>query len=693
MGSVAVFVKGVGKILFPDTMGPGEISAALASKGREALDDSTAARMGRAAESHDPENFYHGTGSPDIESFLPSKTGNLGPGVYATPDPEQASKRAVLSKYRNRDKGTAPNVLQTRVKKDLNFYDVDENPFMDLDVDRLAADGYDGVRRSENGQVAEINIFDPANIRSTNAMFDPSRKDSSNLLAGGAAGAVGVTGLLGGEEAEAGVFSVPLSRLLSIGMMNPAFVNDPKAIKKAYKAYDKLKASSPGFADREGKAALGGFTQGWQKTDLGERKIITPGDMQGKALVSVMGDRSDIGTVDKVAGIELPYSVKVEGGAGFPQKHQDQGLGWASELSIALKKHTALQKAGFDSGQDVMGVYSAMGRDSINYSTPIAEIMMAQMPDLNKIARTDKLQFDAELRKAYPQWVGLDDPRAMDQLKGVEYDGLPRLPGKARTNFSTIMGKAEYRAKGFPTYNDAVEIATNPDLADVNVGDSGYAMFDARPGERVGLFDQHQTYNAKIPGQYAGGFEESIPNEIMFPDAYAAQRQRLTNPSKAALAKGAVPQPFTHTQAMNAIGTRGDVHQLADQKWVDTTSKYIESRKLGRETGSADPRLLALLGGAGATGTAAMYAQQGNETPTEQAHRVLAARDYQDTVTAEEHPNLQNAGDWLDRTIQTPVTGPIFPGVANYLRDFGRDDTSTSDRAASAFWAGLDVMP
>jgi hypothetical protein len=340
--------------------------------------------------------------------------------------------------------------------------------------------------------------------------------------------------------------------------------------------------------------------------------------MQGKALVSVMGDRSDIGTVNKVGGIELPYDVQVEGGAGFPQKFQDEGLGWASEFSIAKKKQAALTRAAEDSGRDVMGVYSAMGKDSINYSTPIAEIMMAQMSGLDKISRNDKFAFDADLRKVYPQWVGLEDPRAMDQLKGIKSDGMLPLPGKARTSFSTIMGKAEYRKKGFPTYNDAVEISTNPDLMNVGIGDSGYSMFDARPADSVGFFDGHQSYNAKIPGKYAGGFEDSLPSEVMFPDAFAGQMQRRTNP-----AEGNVSKPFTRPMAMNALGTRGDAYQVADQKWVDQASVFQEAVKRKGALGAADPRLLALLGGGAAIGTAETYRRQGGESPTEQARRIL----------------------------------------------------------------------
>ena len=49
----------------------------------------------------------------------------------------------------------------------------------------------------------QIAVYDPKNIRSVNAAFDPSKKDSANLLAGVGAAAVGVSAM-SPEEAEAG---------------------------------------------------------------------------------------------------------------------------------------------------------------------------------------------------------------------------------------------------------------------------------------------------------------------------------------------------------------------------------------------------------------------------------------------------------------------------------------------------------
>jgi len=56
------------------------------------------------------------------------------------------------------------------------------------------------------GQISDVDvIFDPKNIRSVNAEFNPANKESGNLLGGLAAGAVGVGAMGASEESEASI--------------------------------------------------------------------------------------------------------------------------------------------------------------------------------------------------------------------------------------------------------------------------------------------------------------------------------------------------------------------------------------------------------------------------------------------------------------------------------------------------------
>jgi hypothetical protein len=147
-------------------------------------------RMQRAEEGgFDMDNvFYHGTSS-DFTELKPSTVGDLGGGVYVTPNPEKAGSYAAVRKFMKRQTNNAsPNVLPLRVKSDLNYLDLQGGSIMPFDkarINNLKEEGYDGIRQFDSdGNVIQMNVFDPKNIRSTNADFDPTKADSSNLLSG-----------------------------------------------------------------------------------------------------------------------------------------------------------------------------------------------------------------------------------------------------------------------------------------------------------------------------------------------------------------------------------------------------------------------------------------------------------------------------------------------------------------------------
>lgn len=186
-----------------------------------------AARMQRAKDmGFDTDQvYYHGTGD-NIEEFslkkandLEGRKRNLGYGkgkIYLSGDPYAASNFA--NDAPRRGKGKEPNVMPLNVRTDKLIDDKDYQAmfeelsngrptfdssftmkerdalFKKLDT-KLAKEGYEGVatfHKNQNGDVVDVGqvaIFDPSNIRSVNAKFDPSKKNSANLLA---------TGLLGG---------------------------------------------------------------------------------------------------------------------------------------------------------------------------------------------------------------------------------------------------------------------------------------------------------------------------------------------------------------------------------------------------------------------------------------------------------------------------------------------------------------
>jgi hypothetical protein len=71
------------------------------------------------------------------------------------------------------------------VKDKLKYLDLQGKgilPFDESRITRLKSAGYDAIRQfDDNGNLIQINVFDPSNIRSVYAAFDPAKRDSSNI--------------------------------------------------------------------------------------------------------------------------------------------------------------------------------------------------------------------------------------------------------------------------------------------------------------------------------------------------------------------------------------------------------------------------------------------------------------------------------------------------------------------------------
>ena len=177
--------EGLHRAMAAERLGVPEIPVAI-----HQLDRSPAARAARAEEfGFDMDNiYYHGTSS-DFTELKPSTVGDLGEGNYITPNPEKASGYAAMRKFMKRQTNNAsPNVLPLRIKSDLKYLDIQGRsilPFDDVRINNLKEQGYDGIRQFDaDGNVVQINVFDPKNIRSINADFNPMRMNEADLQAG-----------------------------------------------------------------------------------------------------------------------------------------------------------------------------------------------------------------------------------------------------------------------------------------------------------------------------------------------------------------------------------------------------------------------------------------------------------------------------------------------------------------------------
>jgi hypothetical protein len=155
----------------------------------------------------DPSDVqYHGT-EADITQFRPSAKGKMGPGVYTTPSPSKASVFAGYPSPYAEGGNVMPLLLRGDYIKRADAFDlrpeISGREGQRILNETLEGMGYAGSKAGERGSLApEAVTFDPRNVRSLFAAFDPEYK-GSNVLGGTAAGALGLTALMAPQEAEA----------------------------------------------------------------------------------------------------------------------------------------------------------------------------------------------------------------------------------------------------------------------------------------------------------------------------------------------------------------------------------------------------------------------------------------------------------------------------------------------------------
>jgi hypothetical protein len=173
------------------------------AKGAADLPMDLASRMARAREmGFDTERtLYHGTDATfdafDLDKFGKTDWGFRGRGVYMTPDSELAGRYGPnVGEYYVRGRvGSSDDAQVAAIRsaawkeageqgkaQGLSEYALDEFRKERMNQSMREA-GYSSYF-DETGQ--EVLVFDPRNIRSVNAAFDPARSDSANLLAANA---------------------------------------------------------------------------------------------------------------------------------------------------------------------------------------------------------------------------------------------------------------------------------------------------------------------------------------------------------------------------------------------------------------------------------------------------------------------------------------------------------------------------
>ena len=307
-----------------------------------------------------------------------------------------------------------------------------------------------------------------------------------------------------------------------------------------------------------------------------ERIIKTPEDLLGKVLVPVTGDRSRVigGGLDEIKGVPLIQNIPVQGGPNYMIQHAGSGKAWASMENAANKKQMNMMLAADETGLDPYGVYSAMGKESINFSAPVATAMVAQLPALS-IPKKHIKAFNETIRKGIgktqqgrPDFVGLESEDVFNQLLGQ--GGFPQKgAGKLRTIIVEEMKKPRWEKLGFPVYDDVLKTINEPSLMDIKTGESGFGIFKANPTKPTFAEKTHQSYDTAIPGEYFGGLTASVPPEIMFPKTFQSLGQM----------KNVTGEKLPYSQQVGSLVMNPKLYEVADDEYVDQLIKFMNKNR------------------------------------------------------------------------------------------------------------------
>jgi hypothetical protein len=518
--------------------------------------------------------MYHGT-ADTFTRFKPSKTGNLGEGIYFTPDPAIANNRAIVSSMKPK-RSAGANIMPVYIKRDLKYLDLDYDPLTKIDIPKIKSEGFDGVRRfDKQGNLIESNIFDPDNIRpvfSVDGPPTPPKANKNDLVEN-----------FKQNQAPVGTIDPDTSKPITESL-NRA---------RAKRYTDNLK--TPAFKRREEARAAGKI----QDLVSAERTILDPNDLYGYSLVPVAGDRAGIGALLDIKGVPLSYPVAVQAGPGYSLLMRGKGKGWASMEGAANQKQMNFIQALDETGLAPLGVYAAMGREGINFSTPTVLSMVGQL-DYLKIPKKQLTAFDSAVRKGTPanpgikDFVGLNSPDLVGQLTGEIPSSVSS--GNIRKAVIEEMKKPRWQNMGFPVYEDVLQTITDPALriprgpkGTLNPAETGYSIFKADPTKATFKDPFHLSYDTVIPGDYLGGLPgRGVPPEIMFPQNFARMAQKVNVAGK----------PLTRQQQLGSLAMEPMVEPVTDEL-IENLAKYLnktEGTNFAKGGEVEDPRISRQLG-------------------------------------------------------------------------------------------------
>ena len=386
------------------------------------------------------------------------------------------------------DSNTLNSGMTNRQAYQSGNYILYENPEV---VGFLKERGFDSMRLAEyyDKPMSTIAIFDPKNIRSVNAQFDPEQRESANILYSGG-GRTG-TGVAAGS-----------------------------ALRESFRIGDE------GFDARFDDRAL--EQDRIQNTELQydvrpfERPEVSIYDLEGKPFRLTMSDRTAAGRdLTGVEGVEYDIPINLQGGQDFMFANPlgREGQVWAQDKGATSKYlNSFLGLDGQPMGDEFLMLPFRMSPAGGDFATMTGEVMVTHAR--NNVPARAKRQADEKIRQFYPAWKGIDNPESLQQIsemKGDPRKALLNVMDKDLRNEGGLgIGQARLAVSDRSQYN-----ALDTGLQNVGIATPNIVSVNRRGRPILERFEDsgHRTYEQGLAGRPMGTLiEQDISAYELLPD-------------------------------------------------------------------------------------------------------------------------------------------------------------------------------
>lgn len=310
-------------------------------------------------------------------------------------------------------------------------------------------------------------------------------------------------------------------------------------------------------------------------TPLVDKQVLTPEDLLNTQILGFGGDQTKAGVkMSSVKGVPLSDDVVWQGGDQFAflKPNYSNNTVWSSNFGPAGGHLENIDKAFVASeGRPVRAIKVGMNPEGANFSHPVAQALVRQLDTLQPykkdISFADEMirnQANAKgVRGDYVNFAGLNSPNLEEQL----LMGTPEASaGDLRKAIANSIASYELKKRGFPVYEDVLNVGLIPELRHKRTGEAGNLIYEPNYQDVLTQTNvyPHGSYTHGIKrkaGGVIGGFEDTIPIDILAHKTFNAK----------------IAEGKTRAQALRSMQT-SHWSENFDQESVDKAMKYLEQQ-------------------------------------------------------------------------------------------------------------------